>query len=228
MSEEKLKKTGTDMKAKVMSEIRKKKIGITSHSRIVAEKLGMEGIIAADILTGAFIISIVFYIFKKTKVLKFLSLGVPGLKVILLTIPYGYIAVLAGAVLLAFYLISKLDLCYETKCSHNFIIFTLFGSIFIIGMIFIAAGVHEYFESLTKNKMPKERSIIGKIDQVDEGGVTLEEEDGQMVKVKFGKNIKLDNNFEGIRGKYLRAVGERDSKNVHYFRAESVLCCDED
>ena len=39
-----------DMKAKVMEEIKKKKIGINSHSRIMAEKLGVPRFYANEIL----------------------------------------------------------------------------------------------------------------------------------------------------------------------------------
>jgi len=83
-----------DIKERVMGEIKKKKIGIIGRYVVLAEKIGMEGAIAASLLAGAFIISLIFYIFKKTKVLKFFSLGIPGLKVILATIPFGYVALL--------------------------------------------------------------------------------------------------------------------------------------
>jgi hypothetical protein len=226
MSEEQPNKI--DIKEKVMGEIKKKKICMASQRSVLAKKLGMEGVIVADLLAGALVISLVFYIFKKTKMLKFFSLGIPGLKVILSTVPYGYIALFAAMMLLALYLANKLDLCYETKLPYNILTLTFLGLVAIVGIIFILFGAHQYFENITENKIPREKAISGRVENFTEDSVTIEEENGDLVKVKLGKDINSKEEFENNQGRYLRAVGVRDPHDGHYFQAESILCCDSD
>jgi hypothetical protein len=229
MSEDQAGEKMPDIKKRVMGEIKSKKIRMCSHAEILAKKLGMEGAIVASILLGALIISIIFYIFEKTKVLRFFFLGMPGLKVILMTIPYGYITVFAAALILTLYLASKLDLCYETRISSSYITLLLLGATCIIGIIFITMGVHNYFKDLAKNKAPRGTYIYGRVENFSGDNVKVEEEDGRVVNLKLSKKSQKLMEEEGVTGgRYLRAVGTRNPKNSNEFRAEEILCCDED
>jgi len=228
MDDEQPKKAEVNMKARVMGEIKSKKICMSSSRSIFARKLGLECAMVMSLLAGAFIISLAFYILKKTKILKFLTLGFPGLKVFLLAIPYGYIALFIGIVILVLYISSKLDLSYEAKISETLLYFLMLGAIFVLVIIFVMIGVHEYFGEISKNRIPRESAISGRIESVFGDVLTVEEEDGQLIEIKLGKNTHIDEDFENIRGKYIRAVGVRDPKDAHFFKAENVLCCDND
>jgi hypothetical protein len=228
MELEQPKKAEIDMKERVMGEIKSKKICMSSSRSIFARKLGLECAMVISLLAGAFIISLAFFILKKTKILKFLTLGFPGLKVFLLAIPYGYLALFIGIVIVAIYISNKLDLSYESKMSETFLYFLMLGAILFLVIIFIMIGIHEYFGEISKNRIPRESAISGRIEAISGDMLTVKEEDGQFVEIKLGKNVHIDEDFNEIRGKYLRAVGVRDPKNIHYFRAESVLCCDND
>jgi hypothetical protein len=104
----------------------------------------------------------------------------------------------------------------------------MLGAIFILVIIFIMIGIHEYFGEISKNRISKESAISGRIESVSGDILTVEEDDGQFVEMKLGKNARFDEDFENIRGKYIRAVGIRDPKDMHLFKAENVLCCDDD
>jgi len=228
MDVEQPKKGEVNMKERVMGEIKSKKICMSGPGTLLAKKLGLECAMAAGFLAGAFVIALVFYILKKTKILKFLTLGIPGLKVFLLSIPYGYIALFIGIVILVFYIFNKLDLSYETKIAEKYLYFLMVGAIFILVIVFILIGVHEYFGEISKNRIPRESAISGRIESVFGDVLTIQEDDGQLVEIRLGKKVHMDENFENIRGKYMRAVGVRDPKDMHFFRAENVLCCDND
>jgi hypothetical protein len=228
MGDEQMKKDGIDMKNRVMGEIKSKKICMASHGSLLAKKLGLECAMVASLLAGAFIVSLVFYVLKKTKVLKFLSLGFPGLKVFLLTIPYGYVALFVGLLILVLYISNKLDLSYETKISTGSLYVLMTATIFFLVLIFIMIGIHEYFSEIVSRKIPRESAISGKVEEFSGDSLVIEEEDGQMVRIKLGRNVHFDGDFEGMRGKYLRAIGERDPKDGNYFQAENILCCDND
>lgn len=228
MDDGQFKKIGIDVKNRVMDEIRNKKICMESHKSLRAKKLGLECAMVTSLLAGAFIASLVFYVLKKTKVLKFLSLGFPGLKVFLLTLPYGYIAFLIGLLIVILYIFNKLDLSYETKISTT----SLYLLIFIAGVflvwIFIVADVHKYFIEIFPRRIPRENAISGKVEEFSEDDLIIVEEDGQIVRVRPNKDFRLNKRSEDVKGKYLRAVGERNPKDVNYFQAENILCCDDE
>lgn len=228
MDVEQPKKTEVNIKERVMGEIKSKKICMSSSGSIFARKLGLECAMVISLLAGAFIISLAFYILKKTKILKFLTLGFPGLKVFFLSIPYGYIALFIGIVIVAIYISNKLDLSYETRISETFLYFLMLGAILVLVVVFIMIGIHEYFGEISKNRIPKESAISGRIESVSGDMLTVEEDDGQFVEIKLGKDAHIDGDFKDIKGKYIRAVGVRDPKDIHLFKAENVLCCDND
>lgn len=228
MDDGQFKKNGIDVKNRVMDEIRSKKICMESHRSLLAKKLGLECAMVASLLAGAFIASLVFYVFKKTKVLKFLSLGFPGLKVFLLTLPYGYIAFLIGLLIVILYIFNKLDLSYETRIPAASLYLLIFvAGVFLVWM-FIAADIHKYFSEIFPERLPRGNAISGKVEEFSEDDLTIVEEDGQIVRVRPNKDFYFNKKSENIKGKYLRAVGERNPKDGNYFQAENILCCDDE
>ncbi|HRZ95547.1 MAG TPA: hypothetical protein P5262_03200 [Candidatus Moranbacteria bacterium] len=229
MEEEQLKKSQIDMKSRVMNEIKKKRICISSPSAVLAKKLGLECAMVAGLLGGAFLMSIFFFVLKKTGVMKFLLLGFPGLKVFLLTIPYGKVALFIGILMLTLYFSKKLDLCYQTGMSPNLIILALVGVVVFLMVVFILADIYKLmFKGLGISKIPKEIAIDGRIKSISLEKIVIEEEDGQIVELKLDGSARIDGKAEDILGKHLRAVGIRDPQNSRFFHAQNVLCCDND
>jgi hypothetical protein len=228
MSGEKLGKDRSDVKSKVMGEIRKKKIRMTCHAAILAKKLGLESAMLGSLIFGALLISVFFYFFKKTKLIKFVNLGVPGLKVLLTTIPYDYIVLFIVSIILAVYLANKLDLSYENKVSGNILaIFFLMASI-ILGVFFILAGFHETVKGWSKNKIPRDNAVWGKVLEISPKEVTIQDENGDLVRVELKRSVDMKKIGTNEKGRYMRAVGDRDKNDSSFFHAENVLCCDDD
>ena len=228
MNFEESKDSGSDIKSRVMGEIRKKKICMAGRGEILAKKLGLECAMLASLLVGAFILSLVFYVLKKTKVLKFLLMGFPGLKVFLLSIPYGYLVAFIGAVLLALYFSNKLDLSYQTKTPPNLIKLILLIVTLVLVVIFVLVDAHRLFGELSNMRIPKEIAIDGKIMEISPGKVVIEEEDGKVVEVRPGKGVPFNDEKKDSLGKHLRAIGARNPENDYLFSAQFILCCDED
>ncbi len=228
MKSNNLEKSGLDMKNKVMEEIKKKKIKMACPSVILARKLGLEGGLFFSIICGALLVSIFLYFLKKTRLIRFVELGFPGLKVFLATIPYDYIALFILAMIVAIYLANKLDLSYESKIPDNLFTSIFFATSIIVGLFFVFAGVHEAVKGWSKNRIPRESAIVGKIVDFSPGEFIIQEEDGELVRVELRREAGFDNGDIDIRGKFMRAVGDRNKKDPGYFNAESILCCDDD
>jgi hypothetical protein len=215
------------IKEKVMQKIKTGKIKMRSRFIFIAEKLGLESALAAAIIFGALFVSILFYFLKKTGVLKFLSLGIPGLKIFLLTLPYDYIAILIISIILAIYFANQIEL-FCGKCTHtDFFAVCFFSISLILGIFFGAIGVGEYLKGWSKKDIPRESAIHGKVKNFSEKEVLVEDEDGNMIKIflETSESIKKEK-YEAE--KILRAIGIRDKDDDNLFHAQVIRCCDED
>ncbi|HRY82700.1 MAG TPA: hypothetical protein P5232_03300 [Candidatus Moranbacteria bacterium] len=215
------------VKSKVMQAIKEKRIKMRSHFVFVAEKLGLESALAVAIILGAFFISILFYFFKKTGLLKFLSLGIPGLKIFLLTLPYEYIALFILFIILAIYFANQFELCCG-NCTHtNSFAICFFALSLILGICFGAIGVGEYLKGWSKKDIPKENAIHGKVKNFSDKEILIEDEDGKLIRVfiETPESVRKDKYEEE---KFLRAIGNRDLDDENLFHAQIIRCCDED
>lgn len=228
MENDNLEKNCSDLKNKVMGEIKKKKIKMSCPSAILAKKLGLEGGLIFSIICGALLVSIFLYFLKKTRLIRFVELGFPGLKIFLSTIPYDYIALFILVMIAAIYFANKLDLSYERKIPDNLFTSIFLAASIIVGLFFVFLGVHEAIKGWSKNRIPRESAIVGRVVDFSPGEFIIQEEDGELVKVELRREAGFDNGDIDIRGKFMRAVGDRDKKNPSYFDAESILCCDDD
>lgn len=220
-------KNPIDVRNSVMGKIKTRKIKMRSHLVFLAEKLGLESALIISLLAGAILISIFFYFFKKTGLLKFLSLGIPGFQVFLYTLPYDYVALFLIAILLAVYFAKKLDLpCKENmSCDRMSVLFITLS--ILVGLFFILIGLHETLRGWSSNKVPRDMAVFGKIKKVEGKSVWIEDEDGNLVKVIIDGEKKLDEDFDKIEGKIFRAIGDRDEKSENpYFHAKNFVCCD--
>ena len=227
---ENLEKNDLNVKNKVMGDIRCGKLRILCPAAVLARKLGFESALVFSIIWGAFFVSVFLYFLKKTKLFKFIGLGLPGLKVFLATLPYDYIALFILSIIVAVYFANKLDVGYEKKIPENTVAAILLFFSVLVGLFFVLAGVQDVFHGWSKNKIPHNNAIVGRIIEFSPREVLVEEEDGSLVRVRTSVDIDpIDSNANGdFRGKFMRAVGIRDTTNPSYFRAENVLCCDGD
>ena len=217
-----------DIKMRVMESIKTKKIKMRSQVVFVAEKLGLEGGIFLSLLLGTILVSLMFYFIEKTKLEKFLTLGLPGARVFLETLPYEYIFLFILAVLLAIYLANSLELFRGSYERTDIFALWFFLGALAVGIFLGVMGVGAYLGGWSKNKIPHDIAIHGQIESVSGDEVTVIEEDGNEVQVFMPGPIVPPIPGESIQDKFLRAVGERDKTNPEIFHAEKVRCCDDD
>lgn len=217
-----------NVKEKVLRSIKEKGIKIRSPFVILAEKLGLESALAAFVIFGALLVSIFFYFLKKTGVIKFLSLGMPGVKVFLLSLPYDYIALFIITLILAIYIAQKISFfCGDCSGYDRLASYLFFGTL-IIGMIFAGIGVGDFIKGWSKKKIPHEFAIHGRIYDFSGNEVIIEEDGDGLVTIYFEDNRGNLENREIMLGKYLRATGMRDLEDHNIFHAYRIRCCDDD
>ena len=212
-----------DVRKKVMDKIRGEGIKIRSPFYFVAQKLGLESALILSVVGGAFLVSVLLYFLKKTKLLKFLVFGWPGLKIFLLTLPYDYIALFIITVLLANYIVKKLDLSVKKIISVNIIVIFLFLVSVFLGTFFAVIGMEQIARGWSHNRIPRATSISGRVIDFSDQNVMVEEENGEETRVIF-----VPKGEPGYtKGKFLRALGQRDLDDENVFHAEDVDCCDD-
>lgn len=219
-----------DMKNKVMSEIAKKHVRIKSHFAVLAEKVGLEAALLICFAIGVLVISIIFHFFRKTKVFKFIKLGFSGFKIFFITLPLKYFVLILLLLFLSIYIIKKLDIPFRinTECSRIGIY--LFLGIFFLGLVFSYLISEAFLSKWSQDKVSSGQAIFGKVKEVHDREVWVEDEDGRIVKVRIEDGNYIKQEEKDLRDKYLRAIGKREEseeENEH-FHADSVLCCDND
>lgn len=217
-----------DLKEKIMGDIRCGKVKIICPMEILARKLGFEGLLVVSLVFGAFLLSVFFYFLKKTGLLKFMSLGIPGVKVFLSTLPYDYIALFILSFFLAVWAANRLDLSYQSKISGNIFMGSFLVASIFLGGFFMFLGMHKFFSGWSKNKVPRESAVWGRVMELTPREVVIQDEDGQLIRVEIEKGEPLSFPPPDAPGKFLRAVGGRDPHDPGFFHAESVLCCDDE
>jgi hypothetical protein len=217
-----------DLKGKIMGEIKNKKVRMICPAAVLARKIGLEGALAASILWGGFLISSLLYFLERTRLFKFLSLGMPGLKAFLYEIPYDYLALFFLALIAAVYFAGKMDLCYESRIPSFSIVPIFFIGSVLAGIVILSLGINEFFQKEDEIMTHRKKVIWGRVLELGPGEILIEEDDGMLVRIRtkeYPDPIKV---WPDSRGKFLRAVGERENGEGQYFRAESILCCDVD
>ena len=215
------------VKDNVMQAIKSKKVKMRSHLVFMAEKLGLESALAGAIIFGSLLISVLFYFLKKTGVLKFLSLGMPGLKIFLLTLPYDYIALFIFFVILAIYFANQIELfCGKCERTDYFAVYFFVGSL-ILGIFFGVIGVGDFLQGWSGKNIPRESAISGKVKSFSQKEVLIEDENGKIIKVFV--EIPENSNIQKYEtDKFLRAIGTRDLDDENIFHAQFMRCCDEE
>lgn len=216
-----------DVSGSVMEKIHNKKIRMKHPLFFLAQKLGLQSVLVLVITAAALLVSILLYFLKKTNVLKFLSLGLPGLKVIFLTLPYDYIALFIITVILANYILRKLDLNQEHKFFFNAPVVTLFVIAVLIGSFFCIMGIEQITKGWSKNKIPENMAICGKIAESTDKKAVIKDEQGNLIEIFFDNEIIFPFKSDYAKNKSLCAIGWREPMQKS-FHAEKIRCCDED
>ncbi|MFA7209381.1 MAG: hypothetical protein WC120_03770 [Parcubacteria group bacterium] len=217
------------MKQEIMQKIKEKKIRMRPASLFLAQKLGLESVLALSILASAFLLSTFLYFLKKTGVMKFMAFGWPGLKIILLTLPYDYIILFIITIVLANFIIHKFDLSRGICMDSNITVLALLAVTLLLGSFFAVAGAEDVMGGWSKKTIPGEVAVMGKIIDSSGGQVTIRDCDG-VVKILDFENIKdigdspLNKKYE--KGEPLWAVGKADGNDSAKFYVEVVECCD--
>ena len=97
------------------------------------------------------------------------------------------------------------------------------------GLFFVWTGAHELVKGLDRHSVPKEMAITGKVKNVLDDEVVVQDEDGRLVRVFIEKNTRMNKNLKESEGKIIRVVGtNKECDKASEFRAEIIWCCDED
>lgn len=217
------------MKEGVMKLIREKKIKMRNPFVFTAERLGLESALAGFLILAALLAGTTLYFLKRTGVMDFWHFGIPGIRVILLTLPYDYIVLFVLALALAVYLSKKADIFPVNLRRANILILLFFLGTVAAGLAFVFLGTENFIHGWSRKKLPEETAVRGKIEDISPGNVIILEDDGKFTDIKMGEFDKSATRiFKYEKGKYLNAVGRRDKENPKIFYAEKVHCCQGD
>ena len=218
------------MKNKVMQEIRNKKVKMHHPFVFLAKKLGLQSILALTIVICALLLNIFLYFLKKTGVMKFLALGWPGLKIVLLTLPYDYIILFIITLILANFIIHKFDLSHGISMNSNVSVVALLAVTILLSSFFAVNGIEDMVRGWSKNKVPSDVAISGKILDFSNDKIIIQEGSGMTTTVILdrGTTEVFSEGSGYVKGKFLRAIGNRYRNSDAQFHAEEVECCDAD
>jgi hypothetical protein len=224
-------KESHEIKEVIMSRIRERRIKMRSPLVFLAKKLGLESFLLFDIIAASFLVSLTLLFLKKTGLLKFLSLGYPGVKVFVFSMPYAYILLLIFSILIAAYAFKKIGIDSSRDFTLTQVSFFVFSVAVLTGasIVFFNFGDSLARSLNVKHQLPKDMAIYGRIMTRGEKEFLIEDEDGRLIRVIWQAPMPVPPQMNGeISGKYLRAMGKMDSENETYFRAEQIICCDND
>jgi len=220
-------RSGVDIKRRVMRQIEERRIKMRSPLFFMAEKAGLESVLALAILGGALAVSVILYIFKKTGAFDFLKLGMPGVKVFLFSFPYDYLALFLITLILGSYVARKLNFSLGVKHSFDIPAAVLLVVIVFLGAFFAVMGGDQLIKGLYANRhMPKKIAVEGKVVSANNEIVVIQEEGGELETLTFSSSNFFPYTPDYAVGKIIRAVGRQDSKDPAYFHAEKISCCE--
>lgn len=216
------------MRERVMREIKERHLRMTRHWVFLAKKLNLESGLVSAFLLGVLLVSLTLFFFEETKLLRFLSLGWPGFKVFLSSLPYSYLILLGAAVFAAIYLANKLDIPCQINTACHTIALYFIAAVVIFGVLFVFLGINRIIKGW-HGEISKDRAIWGKIKSVSKEGILLEDKNGNLIKVIIEKDLSpAEKKLEYEEGKFLRAAGFREKDNDNFFHAQRVRCCEDD
>ncbi|MFA6973475.1 MAG: hypothetical protein WC238_01900 [Parcubacteria group bacterium] len=222
-----IKTTKMDLKNRVMGKIKAEDIQIRTPLFLLARKVGLQSVLMLAIFGGGLLLAMMLYVVKKMGAFAFLKLGVPGIKVFLLALPYDYIALLLISILVVNYIARKLDLAHAFRGYLNISALALLVVAVFLGGFFAFRGGENVMQDWHKNRnVPKTMAVTGRVVSLSGSEVTIEEQGGRVEMVTFQKDKPFPYSAEYAIGKVLRAVGERDKQNPGHFYAEEVSCCE--
>jgi len=222
-----------EIKKRVMEKIKERKIKMRKPFIFMAEKWGLEAALIITILVGGFIVGLFFYFIRKSKVLKFLKLGISGFKVFLLSLPFYHMIFFFLVLVLAVFIIHKLGWNWQMNMNkRKTIAYFIFATVFVafIGGFMIS---EERLDKLNAGRIPENMAVSGKIWKIEGNNVWIVNEFGQTIQVTIvSEDPRI---FElwskKFEGKFMRAVGTTapvPKGDTLKFQAQQVLCCDED
>lgn len=129
-----------DIRDRVMSEIKTKKIKMNKPLFFLAQRIGLQSILALIVFFGAFSVSVILFCLKKAGVLDFLAFGFPKVESLLSIFPYDYAALVIFSVALANYILKKI---YFSAClvSWKILSAVLFALVAAMGLLLFILGV---------------------------------------------------------------------------------------
>jgi hypothetical protein len=215
----------TDVKSKVMTDIRNHKIKMRSPWLFAAEKIGLESAIAVALICGTLLVSLIFYFFEKTSLLKYWIMGPVGMRVFFQALPYSYIILFVAFILAAVWLANRLEAFrgQSERTDHFAVLF--FGGAIILGLILGALGIGRYVQGWDRQDVPRNLAVHGRILDATGESVLVRDDDGRLTTVFLEGAAPPNRSTLYQPGKFLQAVGSRDPDDHSVFYAKKILCC---
>jgi len=208
-----------------MQKIKDQKIRMRPASVLLAQKLGWQSVLALSIMASALLLNIFLYFLKKTGVMKFMAFGWPGLKIVLLTLPYDYIALFIVTIVLANFIIQKFDLSRGIRMDSNIAALALLSVVLLLSSFFAVAGVDDAMQGWSKNTIPGDIAVAGKVIGSYGSQVVIRDCDGAIRTLNF-EDIKnpsqspLNRKYE--ENEIIWAIGKQDKEAEGEFHVEIV------
>jgi hypothetical protein len=217
------------VKEKVMKQIMDGKVKMTSPFFILMRKIGIRTTIIFSLLVSGLCLSVMLYILKKTSLLGYLSFGIPGIKVFLLSFPYDYLGLFLITILTTVFIYNKIDIpCERRYCFRTMTLGTFFVSI-LLGLGFFLLGVHSAIQGWDENRLSESIATCGIVKDIQGNEIIVEETDGHLVKINVAEVGLGKKEIEQFKGKTIQAVGSRNIHgNVYTFDAQDVQCIGQD
>ena len=223
--DQKDKKLIVNVKDKVMADIRSHKVKMKSPWVFLAEKIGLESAIMAALICGALLVSLIFYFFKKTSLLKYLAMGFSGVRVFFQALPYSYIVLFVSCVLLAVWLANRLEVFRGRPERTDLFSFLFFGGTIALGLMLGVLGIGQYVRGWNHRDVPRGLAVYGRILDATDESILVRDGKGRLTTVYFESAASPNQSTLYQSGKFIQAVGSRDPNDHSIFYAQKILCC---
>lgn len=129
-----------DIRHRVMRRIKEEGIEMKHPLIFLAKKLALQSTLILAILSGAFVVSSILYLLKKTGALAFLTMGLSGVGAFIHSFPYDFLSLFIVTVFLGNYILKGL---YSSNglAPSRIMAIILFILTIAIGFFFFASGV---------------------------------------------------------------------------------------
>jgi hypothetical protein len=209
----------------IMGKIKAGQVKIKSKYIFLAEKLGLGTAFTLSVFLSIIFLNLIFFYFKETDNLKYLSFGKFGIFAFLESFPYLMVIVFIILIFLSGYLLTKNDFSY--KKPFGFLAIGMILSIMIFAGILTYTNLGQNFENQARLGNESARIFFRSLMDIRKNGISgivfEKEEDYLILQTPQGlrriETTNMENNVKVEKGQFVVIVGS--GKNFN-FKANKV------